>query len=124
MRALFIIGMGGMLGSIARYLTSQMFNRYLSNPLPLGTLMVNVIGAFLIGLIIGLGERYRWFTEPWHFFLAIGFCGSFTTYSTFAYENYSLIKEGHFSTLIFYITISLVAGILLAWAGYVLSKWV
>ncbi len=124
MRTLLLIGVGGMLGSIARYLTSQLFNRYFSDPLPVGTLVVNIIGAFLVGVIIGLGERYRWFTEPWHFFLAVGFCGSFTTYSTFAYENYSLIKQGHISTLIFYISISLVVGILLAWAGYVLSKWV
>jgi len=124
MRTLLLIGVGGMFGSIARYLTSQLLNRYFSEPLPVGTLVVNIVGAFLIGLIIGMGERYRWFTEPWHFFLAVGFCGSFTTYSTFAYENYSLIKQGHISTLVFYISISLVVGILLAWAGYVLSKWV
>ncbi|MCF6359781.1 MAG: fluoride efflux transporter CrcB [Cyclobacteriaceae bacterium] len=124
MRTLLLIGVGGMFGSIARYLTSQLLNRYFSEPLPVGTLVVNIVGAFLVGIIIGLGERYRWFTEPWHFFLAVGFCGSFTTYSTFAYENYSLIKQGHISTLFFYISISLVVGILLAWAGYVLSKWV
>ncbi len=124
MRTLLLIGVGGMFGSIARYLTSQLFNRYFSDPLPIGTLVVNIVGAFLVGVIIGLGERYRWFTEPWHFFLAVGFCGSFTTYSTFAYENYTLIKQGHISTLFFYISISLVVGTLLAWAGYMLSKWV
>ena len=124
MRTLLYIGIGGMFGSIARYLTGQFFNRYFTDPLPVGTLVVNIAGAFLIGVIIGMGERYRWFTEPWHFFLAVGFCGSFTTYSTFAYENYTLIKGGHLSTLVFYITISLVAGILLAWGGYVLSKWI
>lgn len=124
MRTLIFIGIGGMLGSIARYLSGEYFNRLFSNPLPLGTLVVNIVGAFLIGIIIGVGERFRWFTEPWHFFLVVGFCGSFTTYSTFAYENYTLLKEGHFSTLFFYITFSLVVGILLAWGGYALSKWV
>lgn len=124
MRTLLLIGVGGMFGSIARYLTGQLFNRYFSDPLPVGTLVVNIVGAFLVGVIIGMGERYRWFTEPWHFFLAVGFCGSFTTYSTFAYENYTLIKQGHVSTLFFYISISLVVGTLLAWAGYMLSKWV
>ena len=123
MRTLLYIGLGGMFGSIARYLTGQFFNRFFSDPLPVGTLVVNIVGAFLIGLIIGMGERYRWFTEPWHFFLAVGFCGSFTTYSTFAYENYTLIKAGHLATLVFYISFSLVVGILLAWGGYVLSKW-
>ncbi len=113
-----------MLGSIARYLTGQFFNRFFSDPLPVGTFVVNIAGAFLIGLIIGMGERYRWFTEPWHFFLAVGFCGSFTTYSTFAYENFALIKQGHISTLFFYIAFSLIVGIFLVWAGYALSKWV
>ena len=124
MRTLIFIGIGGFLGSIARYLTGQLFNRYFSDPLPIGTLVVNIVGALLIGLIIGMGERFRWFSEPWHFFLAIGFIGSFTTYSTFAYENYMLLKEGHIATLIFYISFSLIAGMLLAWAGYELSKWV
>lgn len=124
MRTLLLIGLGGMFGSMARYLTTQLFTRYFSDPLPVGTLVVNVLGAFCIGLIIGVGERYQWFSEPWHFFLAVGFFGSFTTYSTFAYENYFLIREGHISTLIFYILVSLVGGILLAWGGYALSKWV
>ncbi len=124
MRTLIYIGIGGFFGSISRYLTGQFIGRFFSHPLPMGTLAVNLVGALLIGLIIGLGERYRWFTEPWHFFLAVGFCGSFTTYSTFAYENYTLLKEGHFLTLIFYITFSLIAGMLLAWGGYEFSKWV
>jgi CrcB protein len=109
-----------MLGSISRYLTGQLFNRYFSTHFPVGTLVINIVGAFLIGLIIGMGDKYRWFTEPWHFFLAVGFCGSFTTYSTFAYENYSLIREGHLLTLFLYISISLIVGILLAWGGYIL----
>ena len=124
MRTLILIGIGGFFGSIARYLTGHFIGRFISHPLPMGTLVVNILGALLIGIIIGLGERYRWFTEPWHFFLAVGFCGSFTTYSTFAYENYNLLKEGHLATLLFYITFSLVAGMLLAWAGYEFSKWV
>ena len=124
MKALIFIGLGGFFGSIARYLTGQFFARYVFHPLPAGTLVVNLVGALLIGLIIGLGEKYEWFSEPWHFFLAIGFCGSFTTFSTFAYENYILIKEGHISTLIVYIAISFILGMLLAWAGYEFGKWV
>ncbi len=124
MRTLVFIGVGGMFGSIARYLTGQFFSKYLSLTLPVGTLAVNLVGAFLIGIIIGLGERHQWFTEPWHFFLAVGFCGSFTTFSTFAYENYELMREGHIGTLIFYVSFSLIAGSLLAWGGYELSKLV
>ncbi|MCB0504072.1 MAG: fluoride efflux transporter CrcB [Cyclobacteriaceae bacterium] len=124
MRTLIFIGIGGMIGSIARYLTGQFFTRFFSDPLPVGTLVVNIAGTFLIGIIIGMGERFRWFTEPWHFFLAVGFCGSFTTYSTFAFENYTLIKQGHYTALLLYVIISLIAGVLLAWGGYVLSKWI
>lgn len=124
MRSLIIIGVGGMLGSIARYMTGQFITRFYSTPLPIGTLFVNMLGAFLIGIVIGMGERFRWFDEPWHFFLAIGFCGSFTTYSTFAYENYALLKEGHFFPFIFYVTVSLIAGIILAWMGYAFAKWI
>lgn len=124
MKTLIYIGLGGFFGSIARHLTGQFFSRYIFHPLPAGTLAVNLVGALLVGLIIGMGERYHWFTEPWHFFLAVGFCGSFTTFSTFAYENYVLIKEGHISTLIFYVSFSFIAGMLLAWAGYEFIKWV
>ncbi len=123
MRGLLIIGLGGMLGSIARYLTGQAINKLFTYQLPVGTLAVNMAGALLIGIVIGMGERFRWFNEPWHFFLAIGFCGSFTTYSTFAYENYTLLKEGHLASFMFYVVISLVVGIMLAWLGYALTRW-
>lgn len=122
MKELLIIGLGGFLGSISRYLMHVFMIARIATPIPIGTLTVNLLGSFLLGIIIGLFNRYDWLTHEWRLFLAIGFCGSFTTFSTFSVENLELIKSGNYLTLGIYTLLSLVGGVLLALGGYTLVK--
>lgn len=111
MRTLFIIGAGGFLGSIARYLTQVGISRLLPIFFPYGTLAVNISGCFLIGLIYALTDRGNLMNPELRFFLATGFCGGFTTFSTFSYEAYDLMREGQYAFLSLYIIASVVLGL-------------
>ena len=122
MKEALIVGLGGFLGAIARYLLQNaIVNRFITI-FPVGTFSINLIGSLIIGLIFGLSERYQWMTQEWRLFLAIGFCGSFTTFSTFAFDNLQLLKDGNYSQLIWYTVLSFVFGVGLAWLGYSITK--
>ena len=122
MKEALIVGLGGFLGAIARYLLQNaIVNRFITI-FPVGTYSINLIGSLIIGLIFGLSERYQWMTQEWRLFLAIGFCGSFTTFSTFAFDNMQLLKDGNYSQLIWYTVLSFVFGVGLAWLGYSITK--
>ena len=121
MRQILMIFLGGGLGSISRYLISREVTRQLEITLPLGTLAVNVLGCFVIGMIIALVERYR-LNPAWTLLFATGFCGGFTTFSFFAYENHLLIREGDYVAFVFYTLLSLILGFLATFLGIVLIK--
>ena len=122
MKEVLIVGLGWLLGALARYLLQNaILNRFITI-FPLVTFSINLIGSLIIGLIFGLSERYQWMTQEWRLFLAIGFCGSFTTFSTFAFDNLQLLKDGNYSQLIWYTALSFVFGVGLAWLGYSITK--
>lgn len=123
MKILLLIGAGGFLGSIARYLGSILGNKLIpTETFPVGTLLVNILGCFLIGLIYGLFEKQNWMTPEWRFFLATGFCGGFTTFSTFSHESFTLLNNGYYGQLALYIGLSIVLGIAFAFFGLLLGK--
>lgn len=87
MKEVLIVGLGGFAGSISRYLIQLALISRFSLLFPLGTLAINLVGSLVVGLIFGYAERFQWMNPEWRLFLAIGFCGSFTTYSSFAFDN-------------------------------------
>jgi fluoride exporter len=93
-RTLFLIGTGGFIGSIFRYLTAVYVTKLMDSSFPYGILVVNILGSFVIGLIFGLSDRFNWPAVEWRIFLATGICGGYTTFSTFSYETISLLREG------------------------------
>ena len=103
--------MGGFLGSVARYITVKSVDEKLNAVFPYGTLSVNVIGSFLLGVIYMLALRKAGVTETWHLFLGAGFCGGFTTFSAFALENFMLIQQKFIGTSLIYSSVSLVTGL-------------
>ncbi|MBS1569895.1 MAG: fluoride efflux transporter CrcB [Bacteroidetes bacterium] len=120
-RLWLIVGLGGFLGSVARYLASTQLTRLFPATFPWGTFAVNVIGSLIIGLVFGFSQRYNWASPEWRLFLATGFCGGFTTFSTFAYENLQLIQSGNYGLFALYATASVVLCIAGAALGYFLS---
>ncbi|HTF20452.1 MAG TPA: fluoride efflux transporter CrcB [Chryseolinea sp.] len=114
---ILLVGVGGFLGSIARYVTVKTLDNRINQAFPFGTFTVNVVGCFLLGLIVGVVGRQSNGSEAWRAFLAVGFCGGFTTFSAFALENHSLLADRLLSTAALYIIASVVSGILAVFLG-------
>lgn len=121
-RTIILIGIGGLLGSIARYLAASFFTKALPSTFPYGTFIVNIVGCLLIGIFYGLSERYDWFSPDLRLLLATGFCGGFTTFSSFAYENISLLQTSEYLTFASYSIGSFAVGLLAAFGGLALTK--
>ncbi len=121
LRAFLLVGLGGFLGSISRYGINQIVTKYISNGLPYATFLVNIIGCFLIGLLFGLMQRNQIDNSTW-LIVATGFCGAFTTFSTFALENNILLNDRLNIQAMSYTLLSLFIGILLCRLGIFLVK--
>ena len=116
---LLLVTLGGGLGSMLRYLTSAYVARHNSGAFPLPTFLVNIAGCLLIGLLFGLSGRYL--NENVKLLFIPGFCGGYTTFSTFAIENLKLMQDGHYLILASYILLSVTVGIFAVWLGCHLS---
>jgi len=121
-KTIFFIGIGGAVGSILRYLTSILVSKYWANQFPLATLITNVLGCFVIGLFIGILEKNNLANSSLKWFLVTGFCGGYTTFSTFGFENYSLFQSNNSILAFGYIAMSVLLGIFAVWLGLFVSK--
>jgi CrcB protein len=122
MKEVILVFLGGGIGSALRYLVSKSFTGWINNPFPYSTFLVNIIGCFLIGIFLTLPERFDWFTLEYRLFLATGICGGFTTFSTFSYENFALIKEGDYMYFVSYTILSFAIGLAATFLGMYLVK--
>ena len=120
-RSILLVGLGGFIGSVARYMIAVAFSGA-SSSFPLATLVVNVAGSFVIGLVMGLAEAGEVLTPEWRFFLATGFCGGFTTFSTFSYESIQLMNDGELLFLGANVVLSVVLSLAAAYLGMVLIR--
>ena len=121
-RIVLIIGMGGFIGTIARYLSQQVIYRFYPATFPIGTLSVNIFGCLLIGIFFALSKRGNLLSPEWRMFLTTGFCGGFTTFSTFSYESVQLLNEGEYTSVAVFAVTSVVVGILATIFGIWLTK--
>lgn len=117
------VGAGGFLGSVGRFVIAGFFNR-LSPALafPIGTLAVNILGCFLIGLLYGLAESRNMLGTDTRIFLFIGVLGGFTTYSTFGFESLALLKDGAMLKASANIIIHVFLGLAAVWLGDTLGR--
>lgn len=121
MRNLLLVGGGGFLGSVARYyLTGWATQVSHAGRFPVGTLVVNVTGCLLIGLLAGLAEHAHLLSPPSRLFLLTGFLGGFTTYSAFAYETYFLGREHMALAALANIALQLLLGL----GAVLLGSWI
>jgi CrcB protein len=124
LKQLFLVFLGGGLGSILRFIISKFFNNP-ENTIPYGTLGVNIIGSFLIGLFIGLAVKHSSVVNTnTLLFLSTGFCGGFTTFSAFSQENYVLLKAGDITSFLVYTAMTIFIGLLAVVSGFYVVKYI
>lgn len=115
MKQIILVFIGGGFGSVLRFIISKYINH--SGGFPVGTFVANVLGSLIIGLILGLALKQNSLTENQTLLLGTGFCGGFTTFSTFAYENQSFLRSGDFTLFAVYTISTFVLGFLAVFAG-------
>jgi fluoride exporter len=115
---LLLVGLGGSIGSMARYAVSLLIKTKL---FPYATLSVNIIGSFIIGLVFAMSIKEEGLSDNWKLFLATGICGGFTTFSAFSLENMGLLQSGKIGMALTYIILSIVLGIIATFLGYQLA---
>jgi len=122
LKTLLVIGSGSFLGGIARYLTAKVVQNSFASAFPYGTMVVNLLGCLLIGIIFGMSEKTNLINDEWRLFLTVGFCGGFTTFSTFANENVALLRDGNFYYFALYTGSSVFLGLVAVFLGNALTK--
>jgi CrcB protein len=122
MKYLFFIALGGASGSVARYLLSGWAHRLWEGHLPVGTLFVNVLGSFTLGMVYVLLVEKELIHQDWRGVLMVGFLGAFTTFSTFSLETITLMEAGHLSLALGYMLASAVLCVLMAGVAIHLTR--
>lgn len=122
MQNYLIIGLGGFLGATVRYAVSLWIGQRWGRTFPLGTFFINVSGSFLIALVMSLATERMMINPQWRLFLAVGFLGAYTTFSTFEYETGSLLRDGEWMVAMLNVIMSVVAGFLALKIGEVVAK--
>ncbi len=119
---ILLIGMGGFIGSVARYFLSRLNLYFYFLAIPIGTLSVNILGSFILGFLTGISEKSTILTADLRLLLMVGVCGGFTTFSTFTSENLMLMHNGQFFSLFLYTGLSILLGFLAVYLGYITSN--
>jgi CrcB protein len=119
---ILLVGLGGSIGSILRYLCQKWINESYQHNFPLATFLINVFGCLLIGILYALGEKGNILSPQTRLLLVTGFCGGFTTFSTFAFENMNLLRIGDNFYFLLYAVGSVALGIAAVYIGSLLIK--
>jgi CrcB protein len=122
LRDLLFIALGGALGAVSRYAVSGWAHDLLGTAFPYGTLVVNVAGCFLLGLIAHVGQTTVYISEPARIAATIGFLGGLTTFSTFGYETFRQLEDGQWVYAVGNMAANLFVGLLAVWAGLAAAR--
>ena len=122
MSKLFLIGFAGFIGTLSRYLMSDVIAKRYGETFPLGTVVVNLVGCFLVGLFFRLLEERFLVNHTVRATVMIGFLGGFTTFSSFGLQTFMLLQDRQFGFAALNLTTSNILGLLVVWAGYSLAR--
>jgi len=122
LKQLLLVGLGGGAGSLLRFLTSMLTAKMGYLVFPLATFIVNTVGCLLIGLFIAWSFKHGAWNDNLKALLISGFCGGFTTFSTFSLENIQLYQTGHYGVLALYIVTSILVGLAAVWIGLQMGR--
>jgi len=122
MKIVLLVGFGSFIGGMSRYLVTLFVQNKILSTFPYGTLAVNIIGCFLIGVIYGLSERGNMNPE-WRLFLATGIMGGFTTFSSFSNETVSMLRDAEYLPALSYVAFSVIVGLAATFGGISLIKY-
>jgi fluoride exporter len=121
-KIILIVGSGGFIGSVLRYLTTRYIQVHYFSVFPWGTFSVNIIGSLLIGIIYGLSEKGNLLTPDMRLFLTVGICGGFTTFSSLTNDAFILLQDKEILRFALYTALSFFLGILSVYAGRLMIK--
>jgi fluoride exporter len=119
---LWYIAAGSAIGGVSRYLVGGLVQRILDTTFPAGTLLINVTGSFLLGAILRYGVETPTLTPEFRAFLTVGFCGGYTTFSTFSYEAVALLEDGEWGRAGAYVGLSVLLSLAAALLGFALAR--
>jgi CrcB protein len=122
LKTILFIAIGGAIGSVLRFLTTVLVSKFWSNHFPLATFMVNVIGCFLIGILMGFLTKNALDNSNLKYFLVTGFCGGFTTFSAFGIENVTLLQNNNTILAFAYMAVSILLSLFAVWLGLFVAK--
>ncbi len=116
------VAIGSVIGGVSRFLLQQFIQRRVESVFPYGTLVVNLLGCFVIGIVVGLADKGNLLSAQSRIFWATGICGGFTTFSSFINENHSMLQDGQILNTFTYISVSVVVGLIATALGILLIK--
>lgn len=118
----FAVGVGGFVGSIARFWLATYVGQRMGTRFPYGTFLINVSGSFLIGFVMTILTERTHLSPTYRYLIPIGFIGGYTTFSTFEYETLRTIQDGQFTIGLLNIVLSVLVGFLMVWTGAMVGK--
>ena len=121
-RDIIFVALGGMIGSVCRFLAVPLVVGLFPFRFPFGTFVVNLTGSFVMGATVGIFERYAEFAPEWRISITAGFCGGFTTFSAFAFENVELLLNKQYGTFAAYVIASFALCVAAAMAGFLITR--
>ena len=122
LKSILIVGIGGFIGTVARFLISRYFQFNITSVFPWGTFIINITGCLLIGIIYGLSEKSDALSPEIRLFLTVGICGGFTTFSTFSNDAFMLVREQEWIRFALYASLSLFIGLMAVYLGRFIVK--
>lgn len=123
LRLLLTVGLGGAIGSAARFELGNLIQARSSGSFPFGTLVINVTGSFLLGFLVRIGLDTASVSPDMRLLLAVGVCGGYTTFSTFSYESIHLIERGEYGRAAVYVAGSVILSLAATAAGLAVARW-